>query len=169
MNFDDAFNHVVGVEGGLSMDPHDAGNWTGGHVGVGVLKGTKYGISAASYPTLDISSLTVEDARAIYKRDYWDKLGGDFFDYGVALCLFDYGVNAGIDECIRVAQRALGLQVDGVEGPVTKRALASIPAAVFVPLFTKYRIDAYHSMSGFDRYGDGWIARANQTAEKALA
>lgn len=35
MNFDQAFDRLLGNEGGLSMDPNDPGNWTGGHVGVG--------------------------------------------------------------------------------------------------------------------------------------
>ncbi|MFC0406768.1 hypothetical protein [Roseomonas elaeocarpi] len=37
-------------ERGLSMVSTDPGNWTGGQVGKGKLKGTKYGIAAASYP-----------------------------------------------------------------------------------------------------------------------
>jgi hypothetical protein len=38
------------VEGGLSMDERDPGNWTGGAIGKGELRGTKYGISAQTYP-----------------------------------------------------------------------------------------------------------------------
>ncbi len=41
-------------EGGLSLDPKDPGNWTGGKVGLGKLLGTKYGIAAASHPGLDV-------------------------------------------------------------------------------------------------------------------
>ena len=169
MTFADAFAYVVGEEGKLSLDPKDRGNWTSGKVGVGELKGTKYGVSAAAYPLLDIANLSLADARAIAKRDYWDKFAGDVLDYGVALCLFDFGYNAGIEESVRVAQRALGLQVDGIQGPLTHYALANTPAAVFVPLFTAARIAAYYQMSEFERDGDGWIARANLTAQKALA
>lgn len=41
------------AEGNLSTDRNDAGNWTGGSVGVGDLKGTKFGISATTQPTAE--------------------------------------------------------------------------------------------------------------------
>jgi len=61
-----ALSFVLKEEGGLSLDRYDSGNWTGGRVGVGALKGTKYGIATSSYPDLDIRRLTVEQAGAIY-------------------------------------------------------------------------------------------------------
>jgi len=64
-----ALSPVLKEEGGLSLDRHDKGNWTGERVGVGALKGTKYGIAASSYPDLDIRHLTVEQAGAIYRKE----------------------------------------------------------------------------------------------------
>ena len=55
-----AKNLTLNVEGGYQCDPDDKGNWTGGNVGVGLLKGTKYGISAASFSNVDIKNLTKE-------------------------------------------------------------------------------------------------------------
>ena len=78
MTFDLAFTRLIGNEGVLSMDPKDSGNWTGGKIGLGKLKGSKYGISAASYPMVDIANLTLEGAKAIYLRD--EIRGGDFTD-----------------------------------------------------------------------------------------
>lgn len=164
MTFTDAFAYVVGEEGKLSMDPQDPGNWANG-----VLKGTKYGISAASYPLLDIANLSLSDAQAIYRRDFWNKIGGDSLPYGNALCLFDFAVNAGRGEATRCAQRALGLGVDGILGPKTMAALQDTPPQVFAPLFTSARIAAYHLMAGFEHDGDGWVARANLTEQRALA
>ena len=80
MNFDKAFMCVVGAEGGFSNDPKDRGNWTGGKVGSGILMGTKFGIAANTYgnklksQNMTIKNLTVDDAKQIYKRDWWDKL-----------------------------------------------------------------------------------------------
>lgn len=169
MNFDDAFAYVVGEEGKLSLDPEDRGNWTSGKIGVGILKGTKYGISAAAYPLLDIPNLSLSDAKAIYLRDYWTKIGGQVLEYGTALCLFDFGVNAGLREAITVAQRSIGIAVDGILGPKTLAAIQSMPPQVFAPLFTQYRIAAYHLMAGFEHEGNGWIARAQLTEQKAIA
>jgi len=39
MDFDTAFNYLIGNEGALSTDRKDRGNWTSGKVGVGEFKG----------------------------------------------------------------------------------------------------------------------------------
>ena len=60
---------VIEQEGGYQCDPDDKGNYTP----AGVLKGTKFGISARVYPDVDIANLTEEQALAIYYRDYYLK------------------------------------------------------------------------------------------------
>ncbi len=68
------FQHCLALlfqhEGRFSRDPADPGNWTAGKVGLGVLKGTKFGISAGAYPHLDIENLTLADVGPIYKSFY---------------------------------------------------------------------------------------------------
>ena len=62
-SFDLAIPIVLENEGGYVNDPADPGGET------------KYGISKRSYPALDIKNLTVEQATAIYLRDFW-QFGG---------------------------------------------------------------------------------------------
>jgi len=93
--FDRAFAIVVGEEGVFSTDRSDPGNWTSGKVGEGEFKGTKYGISAAAYPDLDIASLTLDTAKSLYKRDRWDYCGCDAMTWARAICVFDCAVNQG--------------------------------------------------------------------------
>ena len=69
-NFDRMFDIVVGHEGGYTANPADRGNWTGGAIGSGTCRGTRFGISAAAYPGLDIANLTIDAAKALYQRDY---------------------------------------------------------------------------------------------------
>lgn len=64
-NFKKAFELTVGHEGGYGNDKRDRGNWTTGVIGEGELKGTKYGVSAMSYPDYDIENLTLEQAEKI--------------------------------------------------------------------------------------------------------
>ena len=82
-----AFGIVVGEEGGFTGNALDPGNWTGGQCGSGRCIGTKFGISGGSYPTLDIAALTLDDARAIYRRDYWDRIQGDVLPAPLQLAL----------------------------------------------------------------------------------
>ncbi len=81
--FPDCIAHVLAAEGGLVNDPKDPG---------GV---TKFGISQRSYPALDIRALSLDDAKAIYQRDYWDKIQGEALPAGLDLLLLDHAVNAG--------------------------------------------------------------------------
>lgn len=57
---------------------------------------TKYGISQNSYPDLDIANLTLEQVKEIYKRDYWDALLCDNFDWPWNIVVFDGGINCGV-------------------------------------------------------------------------
>jgi lysozyme family protein len=163
-----AFPWILGYEGGYNDDPQDRGNWTGGQVGVGILAGTKYGISAAAYPTLDIKNLTIADALPIAKAHYWDRISGDDLPAPIALCLFDFAYNAGDHEAIVVLQRALGVTQDGVLGPHTKSACSANDPLTVARAFTTARLLAYTSMKEYPVYGVGWEARANATLAKAL-
>lgn len=108
--FQAAFEHTVGYEGGYTNDPQDTGNWTGGKVNAGELKGTRFGISAAAYPAEDIIHLTADRAKVLYKRDYWDALDLDQIDFApLAIDLFDAAVNTGKGRAVKLFQKALNL------------------------------------------------------------
>jgi lysozyme family protein len=127
MSFNSAFEKTVGLEGVFNIDPDDNGNWTSGRKGLGMLKGTKYGISAAVYPYLDIENLTLEEAKAIYYRDYWNPLRLDkIINNEIQEEVFDTGVNMGIEISARILQSAVNfleignpLAEDGQIGPKT--------------------------------------------------
>lgn len=118
-SFDTAFAAVLDVEGGFSNDPGDPGNWSGAAVGRGHCGGTKYGISQSSFPTLVITDLTVDEAKAIYRTFYWSHISGDDLPPGVALLVFDGAVNQGVRTSSRILQAACGTPQDGVVGPLT--------------------------------------------------
>jgi lysozyme family protein len=165
-DFERAVKLVVRVEGGLSLDREDRGNWTGGKKDVGILKGSKYGISAAQYPDEDIQSLTPERAIAIYKRDYWDTINADDFPWPLNFFMFDMAVNqAGGPEyfgkpqpAVLYAQRALDTTQDGAVGPTTKR-LAKASRPWHWARFMAYRVQRYESHQQYARYGEGWLIR----------
>ena len=168
-SFNDAFDFVVGAEGGFGNDRHDRGNWDTGIVGDGNLKGTKFGISAMSYPGLDIKKLTLEDARKIYYDDYWHPMRCHLISYPKGLCLFDSAVNQGKRRASRFAQKSAGVTDDGIIGNQTLDALHSIADDMFVDLFLGYREYHYRSLSTFDRYGKGWLNRLEHVRSEALA
>lgn len=164
---DVAFPWVVKIEAGYQCDPRDTGNWTGGKVGQGKLVGTKYGISAASYPEEDIFNLTVTRAMFLYKRDFWDVARLDELHPATALGVFDFGVNSGMHESVRVLQRCLALPEDGTVGPITVAAESVRDPRTLAQQFCVERIGAYHEMPGWGDFGEGWAKRARATAQRA--
>lgn len=167
MSFDIAFNDLIGLEGNYSDDARDPGNWTGGSVNSGQLKGTKYGISAASYPILDIVNLSQNAAKAIYKRDFWDALKCDAFPDPVAQCLFKQAVNMGVNGATVALQRSLKSTPDGVIGQLTIGRATSIPIITVLDQFlTECAID-YVAMANFKVDGRGWLSRVIKTALQA--
>ncbi len=127
--FDRCFEITVGNEGGYSDDPNDRGNWTSGQVGIGELRGTKYGISAMSYPNLDIQNLTLDQAKAIYATDYWAKVNGSALPPAVACLVFDAGVNSGTKKAGELLQVALGFVGNAVDGDIGGMTLDAVHKA----------------------------------------
>lgn len=164
--FDQAFDALLGHEGGYSCEHADPGNWTGGAVGEGILKGTKYGIDSASYPALDIRNLTEDQARAIYRRDYWERVRGDDLPPGLALLVFDAAVNNGVDRATRWLQIAAGTEVDGALGPQTLAAVAGVLAARGpIPLcveFMAQRTVFMAALPTWRTFGLGWARRLSE-------
>lgn len=138
-------------EGGLSTDRADPGNWTGGKVGEGEFKGTKYGIAASSHPGLDIRNLTVGEAGNIYWSEY---MPSEFrvLNPALAMVIFDCGVNCGVGEAEKVlaeARRAIGTD-------------AQVRAASAANL-------AYHKrLRTWSRYGKVWGGRIDRCQTQAL-
>jgi lysozyme family protein len=163
-DFDRAFEIVVGVEGGFSKDPSDPGNWTGGKRGVGTLNGTKYGISAATYPHEDIETLTPSRAKALYMRDFWMAANCDEFPWPLNLVLFDGAVQHDPQDAKELLQKAVGVKADGKIGPATKAAVSRLSSMEAAVRLLRVRLEYYQSLSLFYRYGDGWKNRLFRVA-----
>lgn len=167
MTFDEAFDRLLGHEGVLSMDPDDRGNWTGGQKGVGTLKGSKYGISAMSYPGEDIGNLTIERAKTIYARDFWGPAGCDAVPDGARFDLFDMAVNSGVAMAVRTLQRACGADVDGKLGPRTLSAVQAMQPARFIARFNGHRLLFLADLKAWETQSKGWARRIGRNLVEA--
>ena len=164
MDFDAAFERLLGHEGGYGNDSRDRGNWTSGEVGKGTLKGTKYGISAAAYPGEDIEGLTLQRAKQLYHRDYWGPAGCDAAPPPVKFDLFDFAVNSGVRTAVKALQTAVGETVDGILGPRTLHAVQSMPADRLRLRFAATRLLHFTEAHSWPAYGRGWTRRVASNA-----
>src|SRR6478735_4676399 len=140
MNFEQAFEKVIGHEGGISRDPRDNG---------GV---TKYGISKKAYPGEDIENLTLDRAKELYRRDYWGPAGCDSVQDGAKFNLFDIAVNCGVKQAVRFLQRVTGETVDGILGPRTIQAAQSMPATRLAARLEGERLKLWAEHSDFPAF-----------------
>lgn len=157
--FESAFTRIIGHEGRFQMQPGDRGNWTSGIVGKGTLKGTKWGISAMTYPYLDIQALTEEDAREIYWNDWWLTLGMSLFSTYLSYQMLDAAVNHGMGNATRMLQRAVRVLDDGIIGGKTKAAVEAMEAGDLMLRFLAERLEFMTKAGGWEDYGRGWSRR----------
>lgn len=159
MNFDKIFDRVVGTEGGFTSNSKDPGNWTGGKVNKGELKGTKFGIAANTYPDIDIVSLTANDAKAIYLKDFWLQNRIERFSNAMQYQMFDAAFNHGMRNASRIFQRSVGANDDGVIGPKTMQLASMFSENDKLLRFLACRIRFYTNLKTFDTFGRGWSNR----------
>ncbi|MBW2607711.1 MAG: hypothetical protein JRD05_08760 [Deltaproteobacteria bacterium] len=161
--FERAFRETLGFEGGYVNDPDDPGGET------------KFGISKRSYPDVDITALTIEQAKDIYCRDYWEVLRlGEILRELIAVEIFDTAVNMGRRTAVKIAQRALNfLGEDLVEdGKIGSKTIGALNRwghrdvrALFICLngfqFMHYRLITKNNRR-FKKFARGWTKRIQQ-------
>jgi lysozyme family protein len=152
-------DRLLSHEGGYTADRRDPGNWTGGRVNAGQLKGTKFGIAANTYPNLDIKNLTRTQAIAIYRRDFWEAAKCDKLAPVVAFQLLDGAVNSGIKQATRWLQRAVKVADDGMIGSMTLAAIRATDQNDIAYRFNADRIDFMTRLKNWPVHGAGWMRR----------
>jgi hypothetical protein len=142
--FPGAFTYVLRNEigddwetGGFSNYPNDFG------------KATKWGVTQKTLaafrgvPTTvdDVRTLTVDEAREIYRALFWERLQLDCVRRPqVAIALMDAGILFGSTIAVFNAQIAcqkvgFGIKVDGIIGPKTVEALNAVRVQSWIPAF----------------------------------
>lgn len=145
--FEQCFKQLISFEGGYCNDSADPGGET------------KFGISKRAYPDLDIANLTMDQAQAIYLRDYWMRASCDDLPPNIAFLVFDCAVNSGIGQAIRFLQRAVGVADDGSIGPITLAAVRRVDAEALASRFLGQRLEFMTRLSTWEKFGKGWARR----------
>jgi lysozyme family protein len=154
--FETAVDFVLSAEGGLVDDGSDPGGLT------------KFGISQRAYPNLNIAALTIGEATALYRKDYWNVCSCDKLPPGIAFVVFDAAVNQGAGTSIRMLQSSLNVSQDGVFGPATLCAVRAQPAPSIIAEMIARRSLAYALSPLVHEDGLGWFRRLARVHELAL-
>lgn len=155
MTFDEAFERVIGHEGGLVDHPNDPGGLT------------RYGISQRSYPSENIRAMTLDRAKTIYMRDYWGPAGCDSVPAAIRFDLFDMAVNSGVRAAVKCLQGAAGAEQDGILGPRTLQAIGVLDGARLAARFNGARLQFMTDLSTWPTFSRGWARRIASNLMKA--
>lgn len=154
MNFDRAFNKLLGNEGGYVNHPDDPG----GETNWGITKR----VALENGYTGEMIEMPLSVAKEIYKNNYWDR-NYNILPFSVAFNLFDAAVNHGQRTAVKLMQRALHLKVDGIMGTETTHAILYNDEYKVVCLFNAERLNYYTGLTrSWQTFGRGW---ANRVAE----
>jgi lysozyme family protein len=147
MPFDTSFDRLLGSEGGYTAGRGDPGGET------------HWGISKRSYPKLNIKALTREQAKAIYRKDFWNYIEADKLPFSITYQLFDFAVNSGIKVAITHFQHALKVDADGIWGPLSAAAAAKMSETDMLMLLLAERLEFMADLGNWRLAGRGWVRR----------
>tara|TARA_R100000995_G_scaffold81681_1_gene54699 strand:+ start:1101 stop:1580 length:480 start_codon:yes stop_codon:yes gene_type:complete len=154
VEFDDIIEKVLEHEGGYVDDPTDAGGET------------KYGISKRAYPDEDIKELTVERAKELYKRDYWDRFRTGSLPDRLRHIYVDMCINMGGGRAIKILQEACNsknankIDVDGGIGPATIKAASSVEPFRLRAYRVMFYAELVMKKPDQERFWVGWFRRS---------
>lgn len=164
-SYDEALRRLLAHEGGYSSHPSDPGG------------PTKFGITIADYrryvrpraTATDVRAMRLDEAKAIYRTNYWDALRCDALPAGLDYGVFDYGVNSGVGRASKVLRRLLGFSD---HGGIDDAVLAAIRKRKVRDLITRLcdeRMAFLKRLRTWPVFGTGWSRRVAEVRSAALA
>ena len=165
--FENFAGKLLRLEGGYANHPLDKGGPTKYGVILSVWK--EYGYDKdgdGDIDAEDIKKLTEEDARYIAKKIFWDYFLADHIsNESVAEFIVDWGYNSGRKTVAKIVQRLINVEVDGIVGIQTLRAINTGDQE---RLFNLLKIERKVFLNNIIRrkpdqivFYDGWMNRVN--------
>jgi lysozyme family protein len=164
----DRFDRCVGVtlaqEGGFCDNPSDPG----GATNFGITQATLRSARGRDVTIDDVRNLGRDEAREIYRANYWLPARCGAMPAGVDLMVFDFGVNSGPRTAVKAVQRLVGVQDDGSVGPKTLAALARADRMLLINGLAQTRLAYCQGLPTWTVFGNGWSSRVRQVEQAAL-
>lgn len=161
MSFDQALAFTLPSEGGYVNNPADPG----GATNKGITQHTFDAYRASlKLPSQSVSLITDAEVAKIYEEMYWTPAHCDSMPDALGVAHFDTAVNCGVNAAIKMLQRAVGVEDDGVYGPHTAEEVTHEGNNLVIPYLderrARYRqiVTAKPSQEVFLK---GWLNRCN--------
>lgn len=151
MDFDKAFSLLLGSEGGYSDHKADPGGRT--------MWGITERVARSHGFTGDMRTLTRDEAKRIYRADYWEPVRADELPPQVRYDVFDGAVNSGVKQSVKWLQRAAGVTDDGIIGPKTLAAVSAMTPERVAKRYNGHRLRFMKDLKGWPSFSRGWAER----------
>ena len=151
MNFERAFEKLLGHEGGFVDHPKDPGDATRYGITQRVARANGYEGDMRNYP--------VSEAKRIARKDYWDAVRADDMPDAVRFDLFDAAYNSHPTQATKWLQRAAGAADDGIIGPKTLLAVRMADPHKLAARFNGHRLNFLTDLKTWPTFGRGWARR----------
>ena len=145
----------------------DAGD-PGGGTAWGVTEGTwatavQHGLVSGTLATAGKGDLAT-----VLRVMFWNAVRGDALPAGVDTLTFDMAMLAGPGRATKLLQRALGVDQDGLIGPLTLLAVHGQPAKTLITQMAAADDGFFEGLMTFRLFGRGWERRIADAQRLAL-
>ena len=154
MNFDQVMAVVLVHEGGYVNNSNDRGG------------PTKYGITQADMPNVDIRQITPDQAVAYYQEHYWKPLYSQISDQEIGEKLFDMGVLFGVKTAVKLLQISLRNEIAIVtDGEFGEQTLQDVNEHgninQYRTVLLNHCMNIVNNNPNDSEFLEGWIQRIN--------
>ena len=178
-NLDICMSFTLGpnIEGGFVDNPRDPGGATNHGVSIRAHRadiGDKDG--DGDIDADDVRLLTIDDAKAIFKAQYFDPCRAGDLPAPLALMAVDFAYNSGVRTACKRLQERLGVKPDGVIGPHTLAVANTLNPELLLSVINAYGAARLEHMRGakdeqgnllWPTFGGGWENRVRAVMAEA--
>jgi len=160
MDFDTAFDMLIGFEGAYSRHPDDPGGET--------MFGVTRRVAMQEGYAGDMHVMPREFAKQVYQRRYWDAVKAESLPEALRFTVFDAAVNSGVSQAVKWLQRAVDVADDGVLGPMTLQAAQRANGLRTAVQMNALRLDFMTSLPTWGAFSRGWCRRIAANLQEAV-
>ena len=165
-NYPQIMDWIRGHEGGFVNHPEDPG----GKTNFGITQRTYDAFrKAKGFGTKNVRMIEENEVSEIYELQYWSRVQGDDLPSGVDYCVMDYAVNSGPARAIKVLQRAIGVDDDGVVGAITLAAARAQSPVRIVNDMCDERMRFLRRLKHWPTFKNGWTRRVAEVRLNSVA
>ena len=155
-NFRTCLDLTLVYEGGYVNHPKDPGGPTNRGITQKVFNAYR---QLNGLPLKDVRDINSGEIAEIYRKQYWNAIGGDDLPMGLDYAVYDFAVNSGVNRAVRYLQLCVGAKADGHNGMQTQQLVREANVEQVIVSLCSNRMAFLKGLKTFATFGSGWTRR----------